>query len=127
MEGQYAIWRFDAMESLPDRLFEGPGFVSVTRTDDELSIVAREGTIREGLSCKVEPGWVLFKVDGPLSFSMLGVLSALAGPLASAGISIFVVSTYDTDYLMVREADAKRARAVLREQGYLQASHAGDQ
>jgi hypothetical protein len=59
------------------------------------------------------------KVRGPLDFSLTGIISSLASPLVEAGISIFAISTYDTDYVLVREEDLDRARKVLTESGHV--------
>ena len=91
-------------------------FISITRTTDELSIVCRDRNVPDNATC--DRGWRVFKVEGPLDLSLTGVLASLAGPLAEAQINLFVVSTYDTDYLLVKEANLMRAVDVLR-----QASH----
>jgi hypothetical protein len=67
---------------------------------------------------EVEGGWRALKVAGPLDFALTGVLASLAGPLAEAGISVFVVSTYDTDYVLIREVDLEAARAALVAAGH---------
>jgi hypothetical protein len=78
-------------------------FFSVTRTRDELSIVCSEENVPEGVLC--DRGWHCLQVKGPLDFEMTGILASLAVPLAEADVSIFAISTYDTDYLLVRELD----------------------
>ena len=65
-----------------------------------------------------EPGWRCLKVQGPLNFDQTGVLASLVGPLAEAAISVFSISTYDTDYLLVKEHDLDKARSVLTKQGH---------
>ena len=91
-------------------------FWSMTRTEDELSLVISEDQVREGW--QVERGWRCLSVLGKLDFEITGVLSALSAVLASAGISIFVVSTFDTDHILVRESDLDHACKVLAAQGY---------
>jgi hypothetical protein len=90
--------------------------LSLTRTEDELSLVCEEALVPAGVQC--EPGWRALKVAGPLDFSLTGVLSSLLAPLAQAGVSIFAISTYDTDYLLVKEADLNEAVAALRGAGH---------
>lgn len=90
--------------------------VSITRTPTELSIVCLHEVVPEGVHA--ERGWRAFMVIGPLDFSLVGVLAALASVLAEAGISIFVLSTYDTDYLLVKEAQLERAASALIAAGY---------
>ncbi len=87
--------------------------VSVTRTAYELSIICPAGEVPAALRC--EPGWRVFTVVGKLEFSAVGILSAILNPLAEAGISILSVSTFDTDYVLVRVAMLEAARAALRE------------
>jgi hypothetical protein len=91
-------------------------FFSVTQTEDELSVVCDEDVVPEGVTS--EPGWRCLKAHGPFEFSMVGVLASLTGPLAEAGISIFALSTYDTDYLLVKGADLERSIEVLTERGH---------
>ena len=92
------------------------GFSSVTRTAEELSIVCREdGVPRDVQSSR---GWRLLSVQGPLDLSVVGVLSALTGTLTRAGVSLFAVSTFDTDYLLVRETDLRRVVEALEAGGY---------
>lgn len=93
----------------------GP-LVSVTRTRDELSVVVPEDVVPQDV--RAERGWRALSVRGPLDLSMTGVLASLSGSLAEAGIPIFVVSTYDTDWLLVRESDLDRAADVLRADGH---------
>jgi uncharacterized protein len=82
----------------------------------ELSLVIPEDFVPPGCPC--EHGWRALKVAGPLDFSLTGLLSALAAPLAQAGISLFALSTYDTDYVLVRETDLDAAITVLSQAGY---------
>ena len=92
------------------------GFVSVTRTADELSVVCPGEAVPS--SVRAEHGFRVLKIDGPLDFSLTGILAAVAGPLADAGISIFAVSTYDTDYVLVKAKDLNQAVAVLQAGGH---------
>jgi hypothetical protein len=91
-------------------------FWSATRTQDELSLVIPDGQVPQ--DWQAERGWRCLQVCGKLGFEVTGVLSALSAPLAFAGISIFVVSTFDTDYILVREPDLNRACKVLSAHGH---------
>jgi hypothetical protein len=91
-------------------------FFSVTRTAEELSIVCPEQ--RVPASTQAERGWRGLKVAGPLDFALTGILAGLASALSEAGISLFAVSTFDTDYVLVRTADLERAIAALEAGGY---------
>jgi GNAT superfamily N-acetyltransferase len=111
----FAVCRLPTDAPLPPWVGGGP-LLSITRTLDELSIVCGEEAVPEGVQC--EGGWRCLRVAGPLAFSLVGVLSSLVGPLADARISVFVISTFDTDYLLVKEADSHRAVEVLRRAGH---------
>ncbi|MHB8767384.1 MAG: ACT domain-containing protein [Deferrisomatales bacterium] len=112
--GRYAVCRLDPAAPLPPAA--GPGLWSATRTADELSVVCREDRVPPG--ARAEPGWACLAVAGPLPFALTGVLAALAAPLARAGVSLFALSTFDTDYLLVKEADLPRAAAALTAAGH---------
>ena len=114
LPGEYSVWRLDADAPLPS--IESRQFVSITRTADELSVVSLASDVPDGANA--ETGWRCLQVEGPLPFEMTGVLAGLSKPLAEAGIPIFVVSTYDTDYLLVKTIDLDRACATLRSAGH---------
>ncbi len=109
------ICRLKAGSLLP-KWAAGETFFSLTGTAEGLSVVCPEASIPDGVDCS--RGWRAMKVAGPLAFSEIGVLAELARPLAAAGISIFVVSTYDTDILLVRSGDLEAAAAVLEGAGH---------
>jgi hypothetical protein len=90
--------------------------VSVTRRGEELSVVCDEG--RVPVEVKAVRGWRALEVEGPIDFEAVGVLRALAAPLADAAVSIFAIATYDTDVVLVRETDLRRAVAALRDAGH---------
>lgn len=115
MPQRLAVARLDPAADLPAWL-PRDGFLSITRTSDELSIVVDEQALPGRVTA--ETGWRMLKVLGPLDFSLVGVLASLANPLAAAGVSIFAISTYDTDYLLVREAQFPLALAALAEAGF---------
>jgi hypothetical protein len=91
-------------------------FVAVVRTADEVSVVCEEDQAPPG--SRVEGGWRLLRVAGTLDFTQVGVLAALCVPLAEAAISIFAVSTFDTDYLMLKEANLRSAIEALQRAGH---------
>lgn len=111
-----AVCRLEPSAPLPAWALSGD-LCSITRTPEELSVVCREQAVPVGIRC--ERGWRVFKVAGPLDFGLTGILDALTNPLARAGISIFALSTYDTDYLLVREAQLEEAVATLRTAGHI--------
>jgi hypothetical protein len=112
----FAVCRLDAGDVIPDWL-EEIDFWSITRTSEELSIVLPAA--RVPASWKSEKGWRCMKVLGPLDFSLTGILVSLASPLAEAGISIFAISTYDTDYVLVRGHDLEETKNVLSDAGHV--------
>lgn len=115
LPGRFAIVRLPAGTPALGWAWEGE-FVSVTRTDAETSVVCLEGSVPEGTVA--QRGWRCLRVEGPLAFSEVGVLASLTAPLATAGLSIFAISTYDTDYLLVQETDRPAALAALRAAGH---------
>ncbi|MEA2573469.1 MAG: uncharacterized protein QOH93_767 [Chloroflexia bacterium] len=115
LPGTYAVCRLGGDAGVPEWATSGD-FFSVTRTADELSVVCEQGVVPAGVVC--EGDWRCLKVRGPLDFGLTGILASLAVPLAMSGISIFALSTYDTDYIMVKAADLERAVAALTGSGH---------
>lgn len=109
----YAISRLNADAAVPD--WVSGEFVSITRSSDELSIVCPQGNVPASVRC--ERPWRCLRIGEQLGFSMIGVISSLAGNLAAANISVFVISTFDTDYFLVREEDLAAAVRSLVEAG----------
>jgi uncharacterized protein len=132
LDGRFAVCRLPPTAPPPAWVAQSQPFYSITRTADELSIVCREEVVavpasslsdgKEGpgdpVTMELESGWKALKVQGPLAFSMTGVLSSLASPLAAASVSIFAVSTYDTDYLLIKADALEEAIFVLRGSGH---------
>ncbi len=115
LKERLAVCRLEPSVTPPAWALSGD-LCSITRTPEELSVVCREGVVPLGIRC--ERGWRAFKVQGPLDFGLTGILDALTDPLARAGISIFALSTFDTDYLMVREAHLEEAIIALNGAGH---------
>ncbi len=115
LDETFAVCRLEHDAASPSWLPQA-GFVSLTRTPDELSIVCAEAVVPDHVAC--ERGWRAIQVEGPLAFSLTGVLASLAGALAEAGVSLFAVSTYDTDYVLVRREQLGVARRVLTLAGH---------
>jgi len=91
-------------------------FYSVTHTDEELSVVCEFDAVPPGI--RREGPWACLEVEGPLDFSLTGILAGLATPLAGANISIFAVSTYRTDFILVPASELLQATKTLRDCGY---------
>jgi len=115
LPGAFAVARLDPGAEVP-LWAQGGAFVSISRTADELSIVCSEPAVPS--SIQAQRGFRCLRVAGPLDFSAIGVLASLTGPLARASISIFTVSTYATDYLLLPAADLERAMAALTGAGH---------
>jgi len=115
LDGSYAVVRLEAGAAPPAWAAGGP-FVSITRTEAELSVVCPEQAVPP--DAQAERGWRCLRVAGPLGFGMTGILASLAGPLAASGVSIFVVSTYDTDYLLLQDRDLDRGTDALSRAGH---------
>ena len=113
---RFGICRLGAAASVPEWAYQS-SFFSVTRTPHELSVVCAEDCIPEDLL--FDQGWKCLEVQGPLDLSATGILSSLSLTLTHAGISIFVVSTYDTDYLLVKEKNLATAIQALATAGHL--------
>jgi len=110
-----SICRLPPDSTLPEVATRG-SFWSVTKTDQELSIVTTSN--QAPANCEQESGWRCMRVGGILDFSLTGVITAIATPLAQAGISILPISTYETDYLLVRDSDLENAISALKEAGH---------
>jgi hypothetical protein len=111
----FAISRLAADAPIPLWATHGP-FFSVTRTGDELSVVTELSAVPVGVQS--QPAWRVLKVHGPFVLSEVGVLASLAAPLAEAKISLFAVSTFDTDYLLVASETLPAAIAALERVGH---------
>ena len=116
LPGVYTICRFppDTPAPVEETLSR---FFSVTRTGDELSIIATEQSAPAG--GERSAGWRIIKVNGPLDFLLTGVLASIIGPLAKDGISIFAMSTFETDYILVRRENLSDALDTLRAAGHM--------
>lgn len=114
LDGRYAVARLAA--DAPEPGWVRGDIVSVTRTRDELSIACAESAVPDDV--QAERGFRCLRVEGPIDFSATGILDSLLQPLAYAGISIFAVSTYDTDYIFVPDGDLDRALGALRAAGH---------
>ena len=116
IDGVFAICKLDCDTPMPSWATSGK-FLSITRTDDELSIVCANDVVPENVEC--ERDWRCLRVAGKMPFAIVGVMASLTVPLADAGISVFAVSTFDTDYLLVKDAEFALAIASLRNAGHL--------
>jgi uncharacterized protein len=110
-----AIARLEPSQPIP--AWAQGGFVAIVRTRDELSVVCAADLIPPGVAA--QDGWRCLQVIGPLDLGLTGVLASMVAPLAAAKLSVFAVSTYDTDYLLVREEALEAALETLRAAGHV--------
>jgi len=111
----FAIVGLSPNSDIPAWATQGP-FFSVTRSSDELSIVVEESLVPPGVQS--QDGWRVIKVHGPFVLTEVGVLASLAGPLAAAKVSSFVISTFDTDYILVASENLAAAMSTLERAGH---------
>lgn len=113
LEKNFAICKLTKIDKVPKNV----AFYSLTVTENEISLVCEEENVPK--NCKAETSFRAMRIKGILDFSLTGIIAWISGILAQAGISIFSVSTYDTDYVLVREEDLEQAVTVLKNKGCL--------
>jgi hypothetical protein len=115
LDERFAIHRLPPSAAIPEEVYSC-SFYTVTRTADELSIICPQSTRIK--SARTERGWACLKVLGPIEFDAIGVLAGICSVLASAEKSVFAVSTYDTDYILVKSHQLKAVLLELKRNGY---------
>lgn len=115
IEGTFAVVRLEPNDAVPSWA-RGGALWSITQTPTELSIVCTSDRVPPGP--RTEGPFKALKIKGTMDFGLTGILAAIADPLAAARISIFSISTFDTDYVLVREPDLQKAMATLRGAGH---------
>ncbi|HUF08423.1 MAG TPA: ACT domain-containing protein [Rhodothermales bacterium] len=115
LPGSYSVCRLPAQVEIPAWV-DGEGFVSITRTDDELSLVMREDRVPPDVRAQRDLSG--FRIAGSLDFSEVGILRTFSAALADAEIPVFAVSTFDTDYVFVPSSSMPEARRVLTASGH---------
>ena len=111
LSGPWTILRLPADAPVPPWAWLLHEFISITRTPDELSIVCPEDAAPPG--GRAEAGWAVLKIEGPFPFEHVGVLASFTTPLAAAGISLFAISTFDTDYVLIKADQLSAATHAL--------------
>jgi hypothetical protein len=114
LDGAYAVARLKPSAPIPSWSTRD-SFFSITRTRDELSIVCEDASVPGDV--RAERGWRALQLEGPIAFEITGVAARFTAILAARAISVFVISTFDTDYLLVKEAALENAIAALRDDG----------
>ena len=115
LDDTFAIRRFSPSAKIPAEIFSEM-FFNIVKTEEELSIVCRNSLTLNSEHCR--HGWSCIKVSGPLELNTTGILAKLSKVLADAHVSIFAISTYDTDYILVKADKTKKAVAALKNAGY---------
>lgn len=111
-----AICRLEPGAPVPSWAAESSPFLTLSRTAEELSITTLQSTVPAGVPC--ERDYRAVRVRGPLPLDLVGILAAIADPLAAAGVSIFAISTHDTDYVLVKARELEAALKALRQAGH---------
>ncbi len=116
LKDKYAIHRFDSCSDIP-MWIKDSDFYSVTKTKDELSIVCKQlDSITE--AAEINKDWRILKLQGPLDFSLVGIIAEIAGILKESNITIFTISTFETDYILVKNKNLDRAIDSLKANGH---------
>ena len=115
LKNKYAICTLPNTAPIPDWALTET-LISITRTDKELTIVCKQDMTPSELQCDIN--WRCFKIDGSFDLNQTGVISSISSPLADAGISIYIISTYDTDYFLVKEGNLDKTISTLSDIGH---------
>lgn len=115
LDGRFALSRLPA-ESAEPHWAKGP-FAAVIRSREGLTVVSPEGVVPQG-GAETKPGFRCLEIGGAHALDAVGVVAAASAPLASAGISLFLFSTWETDYILIEETELDRARTALRLAGH---------
>ena len=116
IDGEYAVCQLPPQSRNPEWI-DPSGFWSVTATDEEISVVCLDLDIPAEV--RKESGWCMLRIGGPLDFSLVGILSSLLAPLGEKGISVYTISTFNTDYILIKKSSAGQAQAILEESGHI--------
>jgi len=115
LKDDYKVCRMNAFDGIPEWVLETP-LSSITRTSEELSIVCPNSVAPDQLKC--EQDWKCLKIHGPFGFDEIGIISNLTKVLSDANISVFVLSTFDTDYILVKRLNIEKAAKSLEDKGH---------
>jgi len=118
MPGTFAIVKLQNDAKIPSELYDKP-FFSLTRTEEELSLVCHEEEVSAGMRQNCSEDWQALRIDGPLDLDQVGILSGLLQPLSRAGISVYTISTYETDYLFIKTTKMAAAIETLQNRGHI--------
>lgn len=115
LDGSFSIHRLSPKHEIPIQIYQDQ-FFSITKTDEEISVVCSSSVHLDSES--TETDWSCIKVLGPLDFSLTGILANISAILAKAEISIFAISTFDTDYILIKSEKLQAAKKALQQAEY---------
>ena len=115
LDGSFSIYRLSPKNEIPIQIYQGQ-FFSITKTDEEISVVCSSSVHLDSESSETD--WSCIKVLGPLDFSLTGILADISAILAKAEISIFAISTFDTDYILIKSEKLQAAKKALQQAEY---------
>jgi hypothetical protein len=115
LEGPYAVCQLEATAQVPTWA-EGQGFLSISRASDELTIVCSQQCVPPWV--RAERDWRCFRLVGPFDFTLTGILAAVLNPLAQAGVGVFAVSTFNTDYVLIKSERLEQGIMALSQAGH---------
>ena len=115
LDKDYSVYKFNVNHQIDKNIFDHD-FISITKTNDEISVVAITGLFEKFI--KREDNWKILRINGILDFNLTGIISKISTILANNGISVFVISTYNTDYIMVKKDKSEEAIKVLEKNEY---------
>jgi uncharacterized protein len=117
LEGRFAVVQLEPKSPVPAWALEGE-FFTVTRTSEELSIVCLESNVPSNSNVQLERDWACLKLQGPFEFSLTGILLSVIEPLAKVNVGIFAISTFNTDYVLVKVEHLETAILALEAAGH---------
>lgn len=117
LKGEYSIYRLKSDSIIPGWAYDSQ-FYSVTRTKDELSIICKDVDIKHDDNIKVDKLWRILKINGPLNLSLVGIFANISNILKDNNIPIFTISTFDTDYFLIKDQDINKTMSVLNNAGH---------
>jgi hypothetical protein len=119
IKGEYSIIKLEINSALPNFISTGH-FFTILKSDSELSILCETSIIPKDFACiKIDGNWALMKLVGPFDFDQTGILASFLRPLAQADIGILAISSFDTDYILVKTINFEKAKVALENQNYI--------
>jgi hypothetical protein len=117
LKGDYSICRLKNDSIIPGWVYDSQ-FYSVTRTKDELSIICKDVDINHDVNTKIDKPWRILKINGPLDLSLVGIIANISNLLKDNNIPIFTISTFETDYILIKNQDLNKTMIVLNSTGH---------